>query len=130
MRTDPPPLDFTRVNTEVGTSFEDIGAEIRMNGRRGLVNIEVVNGDSTQALSDFSLMVKMHPDSSFVNLKTSTSWATVDGVLLHFVGAPHTLVAGVTAIARLDVGPAVSIKFQAKVAANTADGVIVRGNII
>lgn len=130
-----PAVQVNKANTSVGTSFEDIGEaggttlnetpEINLGGDYGKLAIQLKNEHATNALADFQMLSKAHPNSAWHVSITGVEWATIAGILLDFNGALNTLAATLTATALIDVSGLHQVKFQAD--AVTAGSVTIRG---
>lgn len=113
---------FTRTGTTTGTSLTDIGNPIINAAVFSDLFFEVINGSTT--LTDFALLIKIHPDSDWVTLMSAADWDTITGILVHKEGTIKTLANGATGIARVNLGPIHAFKFQASVGSSTTTPVI------
>ncbi len=113
-------------NTAVGATLEDIGAAITLEGNYTKAVFEIANLGDTNALTDFSLMVKPSQSAGWHNLLTGTGWATVAGLLLAKTGDANTLGTEASIMVVVDIPPCHSIKFQGK---STATSVTVKGQL-
>jgi len=108
---------FSEVNAAIATAFADVGDEVECNGHYTDLVLEITNTGTN--LSDLSLMVKMHPDGSFVNLVTGAGWATTTPCVKAVTASLNTLATGSVGIAHIELGPVFAFKVQAKVASST-----------
>ena len=130
---------FIGLNDTVGSSLEDIpltqGGQLDVDLSQGAVldtaAIPVRNRATLQfylentgsaALTDFALLGKMHPLGQWVTLINTNTWSTLGNILIHrttSAGNVHTLGAGATASAKVDVRGVWAIKFQASCGTST-----------
>ncbi len=110
---------ITLANTSVATALEDVGSEIILGGEYDILAAEVSNLGASNALADFSLMVKLKRSGTWRNLITGTDWATAGIVLNAFTEELNTLALSTTGVIIVNVGPVYAIKFQADAAAST-----------
>lgn len=111
------PVAFSFSNADVGTgALEDIGPETGFIPVDAITDwvFEVKNTGATNALQNFAVLVKVHPNGNWVELLSSTAFAAVAGALQYFFGAPHTLALGTSAIFHIRTGPVYAIKTQAR----------------
>ena len=133
------PWQFIGLNDTVGSSLEDIpltqGGQLDVDLSQGAVletaAIPVRNRATLQfylensgaaALTDFALLGKMHPLGQWVTLINTNTWNTLGNILIHSTtsaGNVHTLGAGATASAKVDVRGVWAIKFQASCGTST-----------
>ena len=113
----------TPESVTVTTAFTSL-AEITGLDRQPYLNVEIENPHATKAWSDFKCQIQDHPDGEWYDYVTT--WAALSERLLVVTGAPATLAGLAFAHATLFIGAAYGIRFQAKVAADTGNG-LVRG---
>lgn len=112
----PDPQEFSRSNSDVGGTLEDVGEEILLRYQFDRVAAEIENTHASVALTDFALKGKAHPDGAFQTLLSAEAWRSPNALLLYISGDGYAdaLTAGQKALAMLDVTGLYSIKFQAK----------------
>ena len=133
------PWLFLGSNADVGAALEDIdlsqGGQLTVDlaqgatletaaipvRNRATLQFYLENGGSA-ALTDFALLGKMHPLGEWVTLINTSTWNTLGNILIHrttSAGNVHTLGAGATASAKVDVRGVWAIKFQASCGTST-----------
>tara|TARA_R100001244_G_scaffold123764_1_gene93481 strand:- start:4478 stop:4882 length:405 start_codon:yes stop_codon:yes gene_type:complete len=128
---DLPRILIDKTNAAVGTTIEDIGEtgnttpEVNLGGGYSRVAVQITN-TGANALVNFALLGKTHPDATWENVIITTAWATVAERLLSFIGAPHILAASAVASALINVEGLHQIKFQAD-ADTGGSGVTIKG---
>lgn len=113
-------------NTAVGSTLEDIGSSIQLDGNYTKGVFEIANLGETNALTDFSLMVQPSNNSGWHNLLTSTVWASVAGLLLSKSGDANTLAKETSCMVYVEIPPCYAIKFQGK---STDTSVTIKGQL-
>lgn len=134
------PRNITLASTSVGTSWTTIGATnatvVQLSGRYPSIWVEVANSNDGNSadLSDFRIQTQAYSGGSWEPMYSGTDWS--DGVALNAdshsgIDANGAYVNTLGSSEDLQIclslaGPVYAIRFQAKVAANTAN-VAVRG---
>lgn len=115
----------------VGTSYTTL-IEDNPGGRYEVITLQVTSDSGSAAdLSDFRLSVKPHEDAEYEAILGTTDWGDTPNDTLLFCTdtVPNTLTASGQATLKVNVKGWFAIKFDAKVAADTAD-ITARGQAV
>lgn len=96
-----------------------VGDDHILFGPRGCRRLTIYVTNTGQALTDFAMRIKAHPDADWKAVLSGSDWATATSMLLKGDSALNTLASGATSLVQVDVRSAHAVDFMASVASSS-----------